>query len=145
MILIGAGSGIAPFRGFLQELDHRDQGSALLFFGCDHPEVDFLYHEEWEPLVERGLLEVFPAFSEGPDEELRFAQHAVWSARDKVRALVDKGAVIYVCGDGRYMEPAVYQTLARILSESESEDDESGEKRLEALVQQGRYLTDVFA
>ena len=145
MILIGAGSGIAPFRGFLQELAHRGEGSALLFFGCDHPEVDFLYHQEWEPMVERGLLEVFPAFSEGPDEEHRFVQHAVWRASERVRALVDEGAVVYVCGDGRHMEPAVYETLARILSESDDEGDSSGVEKLEALVQQGRYLTDVFA
>ena len=96
-------------------------------------------------MVEHGLLEVFPAFSEGPDEEHRFVQHAVWRARERVRALVDEGAVVYVCGDGRHMEPAVYETLARILSGSDDEDDSSGVEKLEALVQQGRYLTDVFA
>jgi cytochrome P450/NADPH-cytochrome P450 reductase len=128
MILVGAGTGIAPLRGFIHDRALRDApGPTLLFFGCDHPDVDFLYRDEWPSWVE-----VFAAFAHAPDGDIRFVQHRLWRERERVRALLADGAHVYLCGDGAHMAPAVRETLARIHDVGELE-------------RAGRFVADVFA
>ncbi len=140
---------LAPFRGFLQERAARqeagdDLGAAALFFGCDHPEVDFLYRDELAAFEEAGLVEVHPAFFKKPDGDITFVQHRLWAERDRVGALLDNGAHVYVCGDGQRMAPAVRDTLARIHQERTGCTDADAKAWLEALEADGRYVADVF-
>jgi cytochrome P450/NADPH-cytochrome P450 reductase len=149
VVMIGAGTGLAPFRGFIQEragLAERGTslGKALLFFGCDHPEVDFLYREELEAWQARGVVEVFPAFFRQEREGVTFVQHRLWAERERVGALLDAGARLYVCGDGRYMAPAVRETVVRIHQERAGCTAEQAAAWLRELEQRQRYLADVF-
>jgi len=149
MIMIGAGTGVAPFRGFIQERSAQSQPEAsatsMLFFGCDHPEVDFLYKEEFKCWEEKGLLSVFPAFSELPDGDIRFVQHRLWKERKAVQKSLAQGAAIYICGDGRYMAPAVLDTLCRIYMEEQQCSRDEADSWLLSMRQQGRLHEDVWA
>jgi cytochrome P450/NADPH-cytochrome P450 reductase len=149
MIMVAAGTGMAPFRGFVQERALRSQaeGAAaetLLFFGCDHPDVDFLYREELAAWEATGAVEVHPAFFRAPEGEVTFVQHRLWQERARVRELLERGAHLFICGDGARMAPAVRQTLARIHQEATSVSDEQARAGLDRLERDGRYVADVF-
>jgi cytochrome P450/NADPH-cytochrome P450 reductase len=150
MVMICAGAGLAPFRGFLQERAARrgkgePAGEALLFFGCDHPDVDFLYKSEIDAWQSEGLVQVFPAFFEKPDGDVKFVQHRVWNERARVRSAFERGAIVFVCGDGLRMAPAVRGTLAKIHQESSSCTDDEAARWIEEMERVGRYVPDVFA
>lgn len=152
MILIGPGTGIAPFRGFvMQRRMERAQGLAipptLLFHGCRHPEHDWLYRDEMQSWQQQGLVSLRLAVSTqqpGQQSGARFVQHALALAADEVWAWWDQGAVIYVCGDGRYMAPAVRDTLIAMHRERYGSDLSSASDWLLAQMAAGRYRQDVF-
>lgn len=145
MILIGAGTGIAPFRGFLEERSHQskkeDVACALLFFGCDHPDVDFVYKKSLQGWEEEGIVSVFPAFSVEPEGEMMFVQHRVWEERESIVQSLLQGAIVYICGDGRYMAPAVRDTLDKLCAESSEKTLVGG---VEALRARGQFFEDVW-
>jgi cytochrome P450/NADPH-cytochrome P450 reductase len=121
-------------------------GEALLFFGCDHPDVDFLYRSELEAWERAGVVSVYPAFSQAPKDDVAFVQHRLWKEKADVGALLAKGAHVYVCGDGRAMEPAVRETLGRIWTATAAAPAGGAEGTAggswESL---GRYHADIFA
>ena len=150
VVMICAGTGLAPFRGFLQEraLRHahgEPAGPALLFFGCDHPDVDLLYRDELENWERQGIVTLYPAFFRKPDGEVTFVQHRVWREREKIRELYRQGAIFFLCGDGQYMAPAVRETLAKIYQETAGCSDEEASTWLLEMEHKGRYVPDVFA
>ncbi len=151
LIMVCAGTGIAPFRGFLQEraiLAAHGQalGPALLFFGCDHPEVDYLYREELEQWEQAGIVQVRPAFSRHPCGEVRYVQDRLWQDREEIVELFRHNARVYVCGDGEHMAPAVRATFVRIYQEAvqcSSEEAEAWAREVERT--RTRYVADVFS
>ncbi|KAF2196115.1 NADPH-cytochrome P450 reductase-like protein [Delitschia confertaspora ATCC 74209] len=156
IICIAAGSGIAPFRGFIQEraaqlAAGRTLAPALLFFGCHSPTTDSLYSAElsrWESL---GAVSVRHAFSRAPDQSLgcKYVQDRLWHDRKEVVELFERGAKIFTCGSKKVGE-GVAETCIRIAKESvkESEgreaDDRKAREWFEGLRNE-RFATDVFA
>src|SRR6201999_3253760 len=109
VIMIGPGTGLAPFRGFLQERAALKAkgvtlGQAILFFGCRHPAQDYLYADELKGFAADGVAELHTAFSRG-DGPKTYVQNLLAQQKDKVWSLIERGAVIFVCGDGSKMEP----------------------------------------
>ena len=151
IVMICAGSGVAPFRGFLQDRAAQKQGGqevgpALLFFGTNHPDVDYLYREEFAQWQAAGVATPLPAFFQKPEGEVSFVQHRVWAERARVSELFRQGATVYVCGDGRYMAPAVRETLVRIYKEASGASDSDAERWADDVEHEhGRYVSDVFA
>ncbi len=149
IIMVGPGTGVAPFRGFLQERDCQMEkgqrvGPAMLFFGCRHAEHDFLYRQEMEDLAERGVCELSVAFSrQGPDKV--YVQHEITEKAERIWTLLESGAVIYVCGDAGGMAPDVRAAFGRIFSERTGSDSVATEEWLRGLEQEGRYRVDVWA
>ncbi|MED5371375.1 MAG: cytochrome P450 [Myxococcota bacterium] len=149
LLMIAAGTGMAPFRGFIE---HRAQGRragiavgpAVLFFGCDHPDVDLLYRPELEAWQAEGVLELHTAFFKQPAGQVHFVQHRLWAERERVRALLAKDAVLYLCGDGARMAPAVRETLARIVQETQQGSLEQARAEVQAWEDAGRLRVDVF-
>lgn len=140
VILISAGTGFAPFRGFLEERAAvRASGAAVapaeVFFGCDHPDVDLLYKDELHTWIESGIARLYPAFFRAPDGDVQFVQHRLLREATVVRAAVDAGAVVYVCGDGRHMAPGVRAAVDAVI----------GADGRQALVEAGRWREDIFA
>ena len=151
LILICAGSGIAPFRGFLQERATQKQagqevGPALLFFGTNHADVDYLYRDELERWEAAGVVTVLPAFSLQPRGEVSFVQHRVWEERARIVELFQQGGSVFVCGDGQHMAPGVRETLVRIYREASGVSEADAQKWVEVVEHEhGRYVSDVFA
>lgn len=149
IVMVGPGTGLAPFRGFLQDraallARGKALGPAMLFFGCRHPNQDFLYQDELAAFARHGIVELVTAFSRpdgGPkcyvQDKLRERAAAVWS-------LLDQGAIVYVCGDGGRMEPAVRQELIAIAAQG-GLTGAAAEAWFERLTADGRYLADVWA
>jgi cytochrome P450/NADPH-cytochrome P450 reductase len=145
MVLIGPGTGVAPLRGFLQERAAQKAagsrvGPILLFFGCRHPDHDWLCRDEVEAWRADGLIEPFIAFSAVSGHPWRFVQDALAAERERVWALIRDGAQIFVCGDGRFMAPAVREALIEMAGGGH----EQGSAWLERLIDEGRYHQDVF-
>src|SRR5262249_33585750 len=123
IVMISAGTGLAPFRGFIQERALRNQrgepaGPALLFYGCDHPDVDFLYRDALTQWERDGIVTLLPVYFRKPEGEVTFVQHRVWQERDRIRDLYLQGATFFLCGDGQRMAPAVRKTLERIYQDT---------------------------
>jgi cytochrome P450 / NADPH-cytochrome P450 reductase len=139
IVMIGPGTGLAPFRGFLREraalkAQGRTLGPAMLFFGCRHPEHDFIYADELKEQADAGIVDLHVAFSRY-DGKKTYVQDLLKAEADRVRALIDQGAIVYVCGDGGRMEPDVKRTLVSMY-------DEAFVARLAA---DNRYVLDVWA
>jgi cytochrome P450/NADPH-cytochrome P450 reductase len=149
IIMVGPGTGLAPFRGFLQEraaLQAKGQnlGPAMLFFGCRHPDQDFLYADELKAFAADGIAELHTAFSraEGPKT---YVQNLVAAQKDRVWSLIEQGAIVYVCGDGGKMEPDVKAALVAIYRERKAADADAGSRWIEDLGTSNRYVLDVWA
>ncbi|GII04154.1 bifunctional cytochrome P450/NADPH--P450 reductase [Planobispora takensis] len=143
VILIGPGTGFAPLRGFLQERALTGAGGpAEVFTGCRHPGHDWLYRAELEGWERDGVARVHTAFSALPGHRFRFVQDALAAEADRVWELLERGAHVYVCGDGLRMAPAVRRALAGIY---EARTGGDGQEWLRGLEAAGRYQQDVFA
>jgi cytochrome P450/NADPH-cytochrome P450 reductase len=117
----------------------------LLFFGCHAENVDFLYKEELLNWEKENVVRVHPAFSTTSEKEIAYVQHSLWEHRDEVIGLFERGAKIYLCGDGKYMGPAVRETLVKIYQEIISSNPETSIKRWEEEIENtGRFVTDIF-
>ena len=145
LVLIGPGTGFAPLRGFLQD---RAASAATapchLFFGARHPDHDWLCRAEMEAWQASGVATLHLAFSQLGGHPHRFVQDALWAARDTVWDAVTGGGQIFLCGDGKFMAPAVRDTLIRIHSDKTGGDHLSGSTWLEGLIEDGMYHQDVF-
>ncbi|MGT2430534.1 hypothetical protein ACU4HD_20960 [Cupriavidus basilensis] len=118
MILVGPGTGIAPFRGFLEErAAQMAAGQAVaasrLYYGCRHPEHDWLYRDDVARWQAGGVVQAHAAYSTAGAPDQRYVQHLLWRDRETVWAMLQDGATIYVCGDGRLMAPAVRRTRSK--------------------------------
>src|SRR6202012_606155 len=147
IIMIGPGTGLAPFRGFLQERAARKAkgaslGPAMLFFGCRHPEQDFLYAGELKAFAAGGVTELFTAFSRAGGEKT-YVQHLVAAQKDKVWRLIEQGAIVFVCGDGSKMEPDVKAALVAIHRERTGGDAEASARWIEEMGAKNRYVLGV--
>jgi cytochrome P450/NADPH-cytochrome P450 reductase len=149
IIMIGPGTGLAPFRGFLQEraaLKARGAGlgPSMLFFGCRHPEQDFIYADELKAFAASGITELHTAFSRA-DGPKTYVQHLVAAQKDRVWSLIEQGAIVYVCGDGGRMEPDVKAALVAIHRERTGGDAAAGQRWIDDLGANNRYVLDVWA
>jgi cytochrome P450/NADPH-cytochrome P450 reductase len=150
IIMIGPGTGIAPFRGFIQEraalqAQGRRLGPALIFFGCRHPEQDFIYAEELKGWAAQGAVEVQVAFSRLDPTQKIYVQHRIRESRERVWAMLEQGAVVYVCGDASRMAPDVRHTFAEICAEKQEVSLKAAETWVDELAAAGRYLVDVWS
>ncbi len=148
IVMIGPGTGLAPFRGFLQERDALRRGGAtlgraLLFFGCRRPDQDYLYREELERYAADGIVELHVALSRAGATKT-YVQHRIAEHADDVWSILENDGVVYVCGDGSRMEPDVRAALAELYRSKTGADDAAASSWLERLTVDKRYNLDVW-
>ncbi len=129
---------------------HRLRGGAqlppaLCYFGCDHPDADYLHRAELEEAERAGAVSMRPAFSKAPAGDLRYVQHRIAAEAEEVWRLLEAGATVRVCGDGSRMAPGVREAFQRIRTKYEGGDAAAAEAWWQGLVAAGRYVEDVYA
>eukprot|EP00871_Galdieria_phlegrea_P005515 jgi/Galph1/5965/GphlegSOOS_G4590.1 len=144
IIMIGPGTGIAPFRAFLQERRVRSSsGTNVLFFGCRHESRDFLYADELRKYEAEGFLELFTAFSRDQPEKV-YVQDRMVEQSSLLGSLLKQGAHVYVCGDGAKMANDVHEAWIKIICSEYSYSREEAVNYLENLENTSRYQRDVW-
>jgi cytochrome P450/NADPH-cytochrome P450 reductase len=150
VIMIAAGTGLAPFRGAIA--DRRalvavgtPLAPALCYFGCDAPDTDYLHAAELREAEQAGAVSMRPAFSEAPIEGLRFVQDRITAEAEEVWELLEAGAEVYVCGDGARMAPGVREAFrAMYVKHTPGAQDGEAHEWLQRLIAWGRYVEDVY-
>lgn len=145
IIMIGPGTGVAPFRAFLQERRERGaRGRNWLFFGNRHFTRDFLYQVEWQEALKAGALHRLDlAFSRDAAKKV-YVQDRLRESGRELYAWLQDGAHLYVCGDAKAMARAVNDALAAIAVTHGGRSEESAKEWLSDLMVQGRYARDVY-
>ncbi len=145
VIMIGPGTGVAPFRAFMQEREARDaSGDNWMFFGDQTFTQDFLYQVEWQNYLKSGLLtRMDVAFSRDQAEKV-YVQDRLKEQASEVFAWLERGAHLYICGDANRMAKDVHQTLNEIIQEHGKLSAEQAEDYLKSLRSNKRYQKDVY-
>ena len=145
VIMIGPGTGIAPFRAFLHHRRaHGLTGRSWLFFGDRNARCDFLYRDELESFLRgRELARLTTAFSRDQAEK-RYVQHRMLEAGSELWTWLEEGAVIYVCGDASRMAKDVDAALQAIISTHGRRSAAKAQLELRELAAEGRYVRDVY-
>lgn len=146
VIMIGPGTGVAPFRGFVQ---HREAQGATgrnwLFFGARHFQSEFLYQTEWQDALKQGVLtRLDVAFSRDRGTPRTYVQDRLRAAGRDLYAWLDGGAYVYVCGDAEQMAPDVNTALIDIVAEHGARSRDDAEAYVRKLADDRRYLRDVY-
>ncbi|WP_410515155.1 assimilatory sulfite reductase (NADPH) flavoprotein subunit [Paenibacillus sp. BR2-3] len=145
VIMIGPGTGVAPFRSFLEEREELGaQGKTWLFFGDRHFVTDFLYQKEWQRMLKDGVLtKLDVAFSRDADEKV-YVQHRILEKSRELYEWLQEGAHIYICGDKKNMAHDVHAALVTVIQQEGGISPEEAEAYLENMQQQQRYQRDVY-
>ncbi|ORY65307.1 NADPH-cytochrome P450 reductase [Pseudomassariella vexata] len=151
IIMIGPGTGVAPFRGFVQERAKQAEtgetvGRTILFFGCRKRGEDFMYESEWEERkqVLGDSFEMITAFSrEGPKKV--YVQHRLKERAQEINELLEKKAYIYVCGDAANMAREVNTVLAQIIAEQRGIPETKAEEIVKNMRSANQYQEDVWS
>ena len=145
IIMVGPGTGIAPFRAFVQERRATGaSGRSWLFFGDRHFTDDFLYQLEWQDALKDGsLTRMDVAFSRDTPEKL-YVQHRIWDQRRDLVDWLDNGAYFYVCGDAKVMAKDVRTALVHAYADVRALSVEAAEQAVNDLDREHRYLQDTY-
>ncbi|NBB08182.1 bifunctional nitrate reductase/sulfite reductase flavoprotein subunit alpha [Pseudomonas sp. SLFW] len=145
MIMIGPGTGVAPFRAFLQERQARgDRGANWLFFGEQHAATDYYYRDELQGMQKGGLLNRLSlAFSRDQAEKI-YVQHRIRQQGAELWRWLQNGAHLYICGDATHMAKDVDQALRDVIATQGGLSEERAVEHLRQLVEQKRYVRDVY-
>lgn len=145
IIMIGPGTGVAPFRAFIEErIEQNASGDSWLFFGNRNSDSDFLYQLEWQRHLKRKhLTRLDVAFSRDQQQKV-YVQHRIADKSAELHRWIENGAAIYVCGDAKRMANDVHTALINVLAKEDQLDPDTAEQRLKNLRSAGRYQRDVY-
>jgi sulfite reductase (NADPH) flavoprotein alpha-component len=145
IIMVGPGTGVAPFRSFMQEREEIGaEGKSWMFFGDQHFVTDFLYQTEWQKWLKDGVLtKMDVAFSRDTAEKV-YVQHRMLEQSEELFQWLQEGAHVYICGDEKHMAHDVHQTLIGIIEKEGSLSREEAETYLADMQKQKRYQRDVY-
>jgi sulfite reductase (NADPH) flavoprotein alpha-component len=145
LVMVGAGTGVAPFRAFMQEVEVGaiSPPPCWLFFGERRRTTDFFYKDFWDAQVSAGRLRLDLAFSQDQEQKI-YVQHRMWERRAELWQWIDDGAVVLVCGNAKTMAKDVDACLATIAASEGGLSPEKSLHFLRDLRHQGRYVRDVY-
>jgi len=149
VIMIGPGTGLAPFRGFIQERAYlKEQGKpvgpTVLFFGCRNKAYDYIYQDELEQWQTDGVLDLHVAFSRD-QEKKRYVTHLLNENGQHVWELLEQGGHLYVCGDAKMMAKDVRNIIVDIAKVNGNMSESEADAFVKKLETQKRYSADVWS
>jgi cytochrome P450 / NADPH-cytochrome P450 reductase len=149
MIMVGCGTGLAPFRGFIAErADLKNTGvpvgESLLFFGFRHPDQDYLYQDELQEFEKMGAVRVIAVPSRAPSEPKTYVQDRILEQGADVWRLIEADAMIFVCGNANTMAPAVRRAFTDLFRKQTGKPQADANAWLAALRAEHRYLEDIW-
>ncbi|RUT73456.1 assimilatory sulfite reductase (NADPH) flavoprotein subunit [Ancylomarina longa] len=145
LIMVGAGTGVAPYRSFLQELEQKSEKvNSWLFFGNQHFKKDFLYQIEWQKFLQKGILAKMNVAFSRDQKEKEYVQHQLKENGKEVFQWLEKGAHFYICGDKQNMAKDVQNTLLEIIQTEGGITLEKSKEYLKDLKRKRRLLLDVY-
>jgi NADPH-ferrihemoprotein reductase len=151
IIMIGPGTGFAPFRGFLQERQWlkeqgKQVGDNILYFGCRKRSEDFLYQEELEKYVENGIVsKLYLAFSRDQEKKVYVTNLLRENKKELWEVIGEKNGHIYICGDARTMARDVRDIVLEVIEEEGKKTKTEAEAFLKKMESQRRYSADVWS
>ncbi|WP_411843096.1 assimilatory sulfite reductase (NADPH) flavoprotein subunit [Salinicoccus sp. HZC-1] len=145
VIMIGPGTGVAPFRSYIEEREELElEGKTWLFFGEQHFTTDFLYQTEWQSWLKDGVLSRLDlAFSRDTDEKI-YVQHRIEQNSKEFYQWLNDGAALYVCGDEKNMAKDVHYAIRTVLEKEGGLSEEDAESYLKQMKKDKRYQRDVY-
>ena len=145
IIMVGPGTGVAPFRAFIEEREEREaKGKSWLFFGDRNYVTDFLYQTDWQRMLAEGALtKLEVAFSRDTEEKI-YVQHRLKEHAAELYSWLEQGAYIYVCGDEKHMAHDVHTAFIDIVKEQRQVSEQDAIAYIAQLQDQGRYQRDVY-
>ncbi len=144
ILMIGPGTGVAPFRAFLQERQfQKAPGKNWLIFGERSSKHDFYYEDYFKTLKRKEFLSLDTAFSRDQTEKI-YVQHRLEEKGESVWKLMEQGGVVYICGDARHMAKDVVAALHRIVEEKGKHSTEEAKAYIKTLRQEKRLKMDVY-
>lgn len=145
ILMIGAGTGVAPYRAFLQERETQGaQGGSWLFFGERNFRTDFLYQTEWQSFMKDGVLTRMDVAFSRDTAAKDYVQHRLLDRARDVYAWLEEGAHLYVCGDAAHMAPDVHNALVTIVEQQGALSRPAAEDYMRGLQRANRYQRDVY-
>lgn len=145
LIMVGAGTGIAPYRSFLQQRETDNKtGGAWLFFGDRRFQSDFLYQIEWQKWLKSNHLEKMDVAFSRDQEEKVYVQHKLLHNKEEVFKWLEEGAHFYLCGDMKSMAKDVNKTLLEIIKTQGGVSAEKAEEYVKKLKREKRFQQDVY-
>ncbi|MEM7277152.1 MAG: assimilatory sulfite reductase (NADPH) flavoprotein subunit [Pseudomonadota bacterium] len=145
VVMIGPGTGVAPFRAFMEQRDYQGaQGDNWLFFGDRSSSEDFLYQLDWARLRKSGLLQRMNVAFSRDQASKHYVQDELRKSAVELVQWIDQGAHLYVCGDMSRMAKDVHEALIDIISSVRSIDQDAAALELKQLKRAGRYQRDVY-
>lgn len=145
IVMIGAGTGVAPYRAFMQEREERGaSGKSWLFFGERNFHSDFLYQTEWQGFMKDGVLTRMNVAFSRDSASKTYVQHKLREQAHDVYAWLEEGAHIYVCGDAANLAPDVHATLSAIIQQESGRGRAAADEYLGTLQREHRYQLDVY-
>lgn len=144
IIMVGPGTGVAPFRAFMQErMTTNASGKSWLFFGECHRDSDYFYESFWQDLVLKDKLRIDVAFSRDQEYKI-YVQHRMLEYGEELFKWLEEGAYFFVCGDAEFMAKDVEAALLEIIRKYGRRDDKGAKEYLKRLRTEKRYLRDVY-
>jgi sulfite reductase (NADPH) flavoprotein alpha-component len=145
IIMVGPGTGVAPFRSFLGEREETGaEGKTWLFYGDQHFATDFLYQTEWQRWLRDGVLtKMDVAFSRDTEQKV-YVQHRMLEHSKELYQWLQEGASVYICGDEKKMAHDVHAALITILQQEGGLSPEQAAEYMTRLQQEKRYQRDVY-
>jgi len=145
IIMVGPGTGVAPFRGFIQHRQALGQsGKNWLFFGHQYFHNDFLYQLEWQKHLTTGALNRLDVAFSRDQAEKNYVQHRISENARDVYDWLEQGAAIYICGDATHMAKDVEDSFLQVIQSESAKDRDFAKAYLSQMKAQKRFLKDVY-
>ncbi|XP_075219929.1 cytochrome P450 reductase isoform X1 [Lycorma delicatula] len=150
IIMIGPGTGLAPFRGFIQERDllrkaGKPVGDTILYFGCRRKDEDYLYQDELAEYVKNGTLKLYVAFSREKAEKEYVTHLLTMNGSELWNVIGDNNGHLYVCGDAKNMAKDVHEIVVKVVQEKGNMDEAQANAYVKKMEAQKRYSSDVWS